>query len=98
SILDFINEAIEHIGHESFGLEQSPERHIGEKRPGHVAFWRPVGSREGDEEEPEDEGEDGGKDWFSKPERQLADNIARQVKQWLDDGFYLHKYKRRATA
>lgn len=99
SILDFVNNAITHIGHESFGLASAPEHHIGETRPGHVAFWRPVGYTEGDDELAEDEPEEGAANWFSKPERQLADNIARQVKQWLDDGLLLRKGgERRATA
>lgn len=99
SILDFVNDAITHIGHESFGLPAPPERHIGEVRPGHVAFWRPVGYTEGDEDPSEDESGDGDVNWFSKPERQLADNIAQQVKQWLDDGLMLRKGgERRATA
>jgi ATP-dependent helicase/nuclease subunit A len=98
SILDFVNNAISEIGPHSFGLDHVPERHIGQERPGHVAFWCPVGYREGEEEEPEDEPEEGAANWFSKPERQLADNIARQVKQWLGQGYWLHKEKRRATA
>lgn len=98
SILDFVNRAITHIGPDSFGLDHVPEQHIGQERPGHVAFWRPVGYVDDEEEDPEDEPEEGADNWFSKPERQLADNIARQVKQWIDDGYWLHKEQRRATA
>jgi ATP-dependent helicase/nuclease subunit A len=88
-VLDFVDKAIGHVGHENFGLDKAPELHAGEDRPGYVALWRPVGEQGGDGEE--DEGPEG---WLSKPERQMADQIARQIRQWMDDGFPLVRKRR----
>ena len=85
-VLDFVDKAIGHLGHASFGLDRSPELHVGEERPGYVALWRPVGQL-GDESD-EDEGAEG---WLSKPERRMADQIARQIRQWMVQGFPLVK-------
>ena len=46
-----------------------------------------------------EDGDDGEADWLSEPERELADRIARQVKEWTDErgqGLHLAKYQRRA--
>ncbi|MEZ5735746.1 MAG: double-strand break repair helicase AddA [Novosphingobium sp.] len=100
TVLDFVDSAIARIGHESFGLSELPEKHVGEKRPGHVALWRPIGWIPDEGEEP-DEGDEGAETWLSRPDRQLAERIAQQVKQWVDPkgpGFPLVKGgKRRAT-
>jgi ATP-dependent helicase/nuclease subunit A len=89
-VLEFVDRAIETIGHESFGLDRAPDPHIGDDRPGLVTLWQPVSGRE-------DEGDDadGPEDWLSEPERAMADRIATQVKSWLDDGFPLVKGKQR---
>jgi ATP-dependent helicase/nuclease subunit A len=89
-VLEFVDRAIEAIGHESFGLDRPPEPHIGDERPGIVTLWQPVSGRA-------DEGEDddGPEDWLSEPERAMADRIAAQVKVWLEDGFGLAKGGRR---
>lgn len=97
SILDFVDSAIEGVGFEAFGLDRLPERHVGEKRPGHVALWRPIGLKDenSDEAEDADEGTEG---WLSRPERQMAEKIAEQVRHWMVHGFPLVKGgKRRAT-
>jgi len=86
-VLDFVDEAIEAIGHEAFGLDRPPEPHVGDKRPGLVGLWHPVGG-ESEEEAEEPEAADG---WLPGPERAMADNIAAQVKAWLRDGFPLVK-------
>ncbi len=97
SILAFVDRAIDHIGHERFGLKELPEPHSGEQRPGLVTLWQPVGmaaNEDGDDDD--DEGQEG---WISRPDRQLADRIARQVRAWLVDGFPLIKgTHRRAEA
>ncbi len=86
-VLDFVDKAIRHLGHENFGLDRVPELHVGEERPGYVALWRPVGQL-GDDDDEEDEGAEG---LLSKPERRMADQIARQIKQWMDEGYPLAK-------
>ena len=110
-VLDFVNRAIEQIGFQRFGLDKPADEHKGDKRPGFVALWRPVGQVAASEPagETQDWGDtdndgdtDGGdsdapQTWLSKPERQLADRIAKQVKTWLDQGFPLYKGKPRAA-
>jgi ATP-dependent helicase/nuclease subunit A len=95
TVLDFVDRAIAQIGPANFGLDKSPERHLGDERPGHVALWRPVGLKDG-AGELEDAGEEGPEGWLSKPERDMADRIARQIKQWLKQGYPLAKQGRNA--
>lgn len=88
-ILDFVDGAIARIGWDRFGLSQPPEPHRGLPIPGMVGLWRVVGDEDKVEEAGEDdEGEEG---WLSRPDRELADRIARQVKAWIDVGFPLAK-------
>ena len=94
SVLAFVDRAIAAIGPERFGLPEAPERHQGdEDRPGVVVQWRPVGGAadEGEESAEEGSGDEGAETWLSRPDRVMADQIAQQVKQWLDQGFPLHK-------
>ncbi|MFM5931017.1 MAG: double-strand break repair helicase AddA [Novosphingobium sp.] len=98
-ILNFVDKAIAHIGHERFGLKDLPEEHKGEDREGLVALWQPVGMDEEDADGSisggsgdDDDGEEG---WLARPDRQLADRIARQVKAWLDNGYPLVKGRHR---
>jgi len=100
-VLDFVDAAIGAIGHENLGLRERAERHVGEDRPGHVALWRPVGlaaddgaEDDGEASGPEDD-EGGDEGWLSRPDRQMADRIARQVRAWLDKGLALVKGGRR---
>lgn len=106
-VLDFVDGAIGGIGHANFGLDQPPGQHEGQERPGYVALWKPVGamSPSDDNENLREDGadEDGSQEgWLSKPDRQMAERIALQVKSWLDplgSGFALRKGNpRRATA
>ena len=99
-VLDFVDRAIAHVGHASFGLAAPPEPHVGEDRPGYVALWRPVGiAAEDDADDEPAEGDEGSENWLSRPDRELADRIARQVRQWIDHGFPLVKGgARRASA
>lgn len=113
AILGFVDAAIRHIGPARFGLTGEPEPHVGEARPGMVVLWPPAagdtdGDGEGDESEaggtrlPEASGEEGEETWLSRPDRQLADRLARQIATWLDrrqPGYPLHKgTHRRAEA
>lgn len=90
-VLDFVDRAIGHVGHAAFGLAAAPEPHKGEARPGYVALWRPVGLPDEAESDPEDEAEEGGENWLSRPDRQMAELIARQVREWMDHGYPLVK-------
>lgn len=97
-VLDFVDHAIAAIGQQSFGLPEVPERHRGDDRPGLVTLWQPVTARAGDDDDdPEDGPSPDASDssaeqaWLPKPERDMADAIARQVKAWIDGGFPLAK-------
>lgn len=102
-VLDFVDSAIASIGHDAFGLAEPPDPHVGEPRPGQVVLWRPVGlAADEDDEDGGEEGDEGAEAWLSRPDRDLADRIARQVRAWLDPhgpGFGLAKAgARRAEA
>ncbi|WP_432265014.1 double-strand break repair helicase AddA [Croceicoccus esteveae] len=100
-ILDFVDDAIAAIGPQNFGLTADPGRHLGEERPGQVVLWRAVGAaadaQDGEGGLASTAEETGGSDrlgeeqWLSRPDRCVADNIARQVRHWLDSGFMLVK-------
>ncbi len=98
TILDFVDRAVAQVGAEAMGMEPGEIRHRGdEKVPGRVTLWAPIGAEESDD--PEAVEEDGAETWLPAPERRMADRIAAQVKQWLDDGHPLTKGgNRRATA
>ncbi len=93
-VLDVVDRAIAHVGPQAFGLKDAPDRHVGEERPGTVVMWRPVGTRADDaelEKDPEPDSDEDAQGWLSRPDRQLAERIAQQVKAWLDEGYPLFK-------
>ncbi|MGV3511842.1 MAG: double-strand break repair helicase AddA [Novosphingobium sp.] len=96
-ILDFVDAAIDHIGWDRLGLDRKPERHVGLDIAGTVGLWKVVGD-DAPEEGDEGDGDEGGETWLSRPDRKLADQIALQVKGWIDSGFPLGKAKRNADA
>lgn len=92
SVLSFVDRAIAHIGPDRFGLAEPPEPHVGEERPGLVTLWRPVGmAADGEDEDAPEAGEEGAEGWLSRPDRDLADRLARQIRAWLETGFPLAK-------
>jgi len=91
-ILEFVDKSIEAIGWQRFGLKSLPEPHVGYPREGLVAMWQPVGLSPGEDDDPGDEGEE---TWLSRPDRKLADTLARQIRAWLETGLPLHKDKGR---
>ncbi len=101
-VLEYVDLAIAQIGFEAIGLDQIPEPHLGEVRPGYVALWQAVGGKQeagADDEKENSDSDEAENSWLPKPERDLADAIARQVKHWIDSGFPLAKDgARRATA
>ncbi|WP_423142203.1 double-strand break repair helicase AddA [Parablastomonas sp. CN1-191] len=92
-VLDFVDEAIAAITPAAFGLHRAPEPHRGDERPGLVTLWKPVGSGDRDEpgDEPGGDEPDAGGGLLPRPDREMADRIARQVKDWLEAGFPLAK-------
>ncbi|WP_420382858.1 double-strand break repair helicase AddA [Novosphingobium sp.] len=100
-VLDFVDDAIAAIGPARFGLPGPPDPHVGHGIPGMVALWQPVGQDiAGDDDLSEAADTDTGGDdaVLSGTERELASRIARQVKDWLDDGFALSKGGTRRAA
>ena len=95
-VLDFVDRAIATIGPARFGNIEGIEPHMGEDRPGLVAMWNPVSlaPAPGDDE-PDGEGEDGSEGWLSRPDRLLADMLARQVRTWMETGLPLLKGRHR---
>ncbi|MEE4538053.1 MAG: double-strand break repair helicase AddA [Erythrobacter sp.] len=91
-VLDFIDRAIAALGHEAFGLENPPARHVGDpERAGLVTLWQPVTAHD-DRDEPDEE-----RDWLPSHETRLAERIAEQVRAWTigPDRFVLEKERRR---
>ncbi len=78
-VLGFVNQAIETIGYEQFGLVKPPEAHVGEDRAGLVALWQPVTSSSDEESESDEQ------DWLPAHDTLLADRIAEQVRRWVSD-------------
>ncbi len=90
-VLRFVDKAIAAIGPENLGLDRDPPAHVGEDRPGIVTLWNTV------IDGADDEG-DGTEDWLARHDRQMADRLARQVRQWMDQGFPLVKGEGKAKA
>lgn len=93
-ILGFVDDAIAAIGPERFGPIPRLDPHVGEARPGVVALWQPVtlkGEDGDDDAEPGEEADGGEEGWLSRPDRMLADTLARQIRSWLETGFPLRK-------
>lgn len=93
-VLKFVDGAIDRIGWERFGLKDKAEAHIGQERPGMVALWPAIGANEVDSVDVDvdiDDGDEGEQSWLSRPDRQLADRIAQQVRHWMDHGYPLVK-------
>ncbi len=92
-VLDFVDAAIAAIGRSAIGLDERDEPHIGDKRPGLVTLWNPVRADEGGSPDENDDGE--GPEWLRASDRKMADNIAEQVRHWLDRGHPLAKGEHR---
>ena len=99
-ILDFVDASLDVIGAGELALPEDPPRHVGDKRPGQVTLWNAVsvadaaGDRTGDKTGDEADIEGDLEQWLSRPSRILADNLAKQVRAWLNGGLWLHKEKR----
>ena len=97
-VLEFVDMALERIRPKSFGLDDETVVHLGEERPGQVVLWHTVGGSIDQGGAANDNADEGGEGWLDRADRQLADRIARQVRQWLDQGFALVKGEPTGTA
>ncbi len=83
AVLDVVDRTIATLRAERLGLRQEEVRHISANRfPGEVQLWKPVIASLSEDAEGEE-------DWAADQERILAASIARQIRQWLDDGLML---------
>lgn len=87
-VLEFVDAAIAAIGEPGLGAIGEREVHASEvPGPGRVVLWPPTTDGEGDDAEDEE-------GWIGDATRILASRIARQVRQWLDEGALLESQGR----
>jgi ATP-dependent helicase/nuclease subunit A len=86
-ILTLVDRVIEDLGHEALGLPRAPNLHVAHhaKRGGSVTLWQPY-TDEADPAADEEAGEEG---WVSDTVRLYAGKVAKQVKSWLNNPFFL---------
>jgi len=92
AVLDVVDRTISTLRAERLGLEGGEVRHVSANRhPGEVILWKPVIANLSEDAEGEE-------DWVDDQERVLAQRIARQIKQWIDDGLMLESRGRPVRA
>lgn len=88
TVLDAVDAVVEHLGAGQLGLEPQDIRHFAAlDGPGEVILTRPI-MIAGDDTESDGEGAEdpGGEEgWTAPADRVLADRIAAQIGQWIDD-------------
>src|SRR5436190_80259 len=84
-ILAVVDRVIDDLGHEALGLPRRPNPHESHHatRPGSVTLWLPFSE---ESEADEDAGDEG---WISDSVRRYAARLARQVRTWLANPFFL---------
>ncbi|HEX8057980.1 MAG TPA: UvrD-helicase domain-containing protein, partial [Novosphingobium sp.] len=92
AVLDVVDRTIATLRAERLGLPEGDVRHLSANPfPGEVLLWKPAIAGLSDDAEGEE-------DWAADQERLLAQNIARQIRQWIDDGMMLESRGRPVTA
>ncbi|WP_449472364.1 double-strand break repair helicase AddA [Sphingobium chungangianum] len=92
AVLDVVDRTIATLSAERLGLNSGAVQHISANRfPGEVLLWKPAIAGLSDDAEGEE-------DWAADQERLLAQNIARQIRQWINDGMMLESRGRPVTA
>ncbi|WP_286771470.1 3'-5' exonuclease, partial [Sphingomonas sp. 66-10] len=82
-VLEFVDAAIDLIGHEALGMVDAVPPHASEvPGPGLVELWPPVAAGLV-------EADDGEEEWIDDAVRENAARIAKQIRAWLDDGLML---------
>ncbi len=90
-VLQVVDALLDELGPDAFG-EQASDRHESAKGgPGSVTLLSPVRAPEGED----DDGEEG---WVPTATRVLASRIARQVRDWIDEGHMLESRGRPLAA
>lgn len=92
AVLDVVDRTISTLRAERLGMESGEVRHVSANRhPGEVQLWKPVVANLSEDAEGEE-------DWAADQERTLATRIARQIRQWIDDGLMLESRGRPVRA
>ncbi|KQN08571.1 DNA helicase UvrD [Sphingobium sp. Leaf26] len=92
AVLDVVDRTISTLRAERLGMEAGEVRHVSANRhPGEVQLWKPVVANLSEDAEGEE-------DWAADQERTLATRIARQIRQWIDDGLMLESRGRPVRA
>ena len=92
AVLDVVDRTIATLTAQKLGMAPSEVRHISANRhPGEVQLWKPVVAGLSEDAEGEE-------DWAADQERTLATKIARQIRQWIDDGLMLESRGRPVRA
>ncbi|WP_311269774.1 double-strand break repair helicase AddA [Sphingobium sp. WCS2017Hpa-17] len=92
AVLDVVDRTIATLRAERLGMEAGEVRHVSANRhPGEVQLWKPVVANLSEDAEGEE-------DWAADQERTLATRIARQIRQWIDDGLMLESRGRAVRA
>lgn len=90
SMLDFVDLCLEELGQEALHLPEKSPPHKGQPFPGSVTLWQAIGAQDDDGHISSPVHNSGAGDdeegWMSEPQRQLADNIASQISDWLGQG------------
>ncbi len=82
-VLEFVDSAINLIGHEALGMVDAVPPHASEvPGPGVVELWPPVAAGLV-------EADDGEEEWIDDAVRENATRIAKQIRAWLDEGLML---------
>lgn len=90
AVLEVVDACVDAIGPEALGLPEGAVHHESRNRyPGRVALLKPISAVPMEGDAAEDSEADGEEDWLSDQDRLLAERIARQIKDWLDDGMML---------
>ncbi|TAJ80464.1 MAG: double-strand break repair helicase AddA, partial [Sphingobium sp.] len=92
AVLEVVDRTISTLRADRLGLEAGDVHHISANRhPGEVLLWKPVVANLSGEAEGEE-------DWAADQERVLAQKIAQQIRQWIDDGVMLESRGRPVRA
>jgi len=88
-VLELVDQLIADLGHEAMGLAEPPPRHVSARQsePGMVTLWPPVVAGSAEEEEAEE-------GWVDDATRAFAGKLAKQVRAWMDDPFWISRHGR----
>ncbi|WP_419825072.1 double-strand break repair helicase AddA [Sphingomonas sp.] len=84
-VLALVDRLLDHLGSDALGLDHAIPPHAAAREgPGRIELWAPVSLDTQDEGDTE--GEEG---WLDDATRAFADQLARQVRAWLDEAPWL---------